>query len=54
MDWKMRHKAECAPVERWLDENGEHEADGNGNGNGNANEEMVGNVDYEGNAMDES
>ncbi|KAH7857134.1 hypothetical protein Vadar_009362 [Vaccinium darrowii] len=55
MDWKMRHKAECAPVERWLDENGEHEADGgHGNGNGNANVEMEGNVDYEGNAMDES
>ncbi|CAJ2668071.1 unnamed protein product [Trifolium pratense] len=24
LDWKFRHKAECAPVERWLDEEGEH------------------------------
>lgn len=23
LDWKFRHKAECAPVERWLDEDGE-------------------------------
>ncbi|PPS19664.1 hypothetical protein GOBAR_AA00909 [Gossypium barbadense] len=22
LDWKLRHKAECAPVERWLDEEG--------------------------------
>lgn len=29
LDWKLRHKAECAPVERWLDEDGEAvEADG--------------------------
>ncbi|KAE8707286.1 F-box protein [Hibiscus syriacus] len=28
LDWKLRHKSECAPVERWLDE----EADG-GDGN---------------------
>lgn len=26
LDWKMRHKAECAPVERWLDEDGEDNA----------------------------
>ncbi|OMO60484.1 Zinc finger, MYND-type [Corchorus capsularis] len=29
LDWKLRHKAECAPVERWLDEEGEA---GEGNG----------------------
>ncbi|KAE8698912.1 F-box protein [Hibiscus syriacus] len=23
LDWKLRHKAECAPVERWLDEEGD-------------------------------
>nr|KYP52940.1 F-box protein At1g67340 family [Cajanus cajan] len=23
LDWKFRHKKECAPVERWLDEDGE-------------------------------
>lgn len=23
LDWKLRHKAECAPVERWLDEEAE-------------------------------
>lgn len=28
LDWKMRHKAECTPVERWIDEDGEN--DGNG------------------------
>ncbi|KAJ1410653.1 Zinc finger, MYND-type [Sesbania bispinosa] len=35
LDWKFRHKAECAPVERWLDEDGEHavgEDDGGVNG----------------------
>ncbi|XVE85322.1 hypothetical protein DITRI_Ditri17bG0082400 [Diplodiscus trichospermus] len=25
LDWKLRHKAECAPVERWLDEDGNAE-----------------------------
>ncbi|KAE9610488.1 hypothetical protein Lal_00029729 [Lupinus albus] len=29
LDWKFRHKAECAPVDRWLDEEGE-EVDGDG------------------------
>ena len=29
LDWKMRHKAECVPMVRWLGENGDHEADGN-------------------------
>ncbi|GFS33865.1 HCP-like superfamily protein with MYND-type zinc finger [Actinidia rufa] len=29
LDWKMRHKAECAPMVRLLGENGNHEADGN-------------------------
>lgn len=23
LDWKMRHKEECSPVERWVDEDGE-------------------------------
>jgi hypothetical protein len=35
LDWKMRHKASCTPVERW------HEEEGNGNGqvaNGNGND----------------
>ncbi|KAJ1407349.1 Zinc finger, MYND-type [Sesbania bispinosa] len=27
LDWKFRHKAECAPVEQWLDEDGEDAAD---------------------------
>lgn len=43
LDWKMRHKAECAPMERWVEENGD--------GNGNANGEMEVNDEYEGNAM---
>ncbi|XP_061338716.1 F-box protein At1g67340-like isoform X2 [Gastrolobium bilobum] len=29
LDWKFRHKTDCAPVERWLDEEGE---DGGGEG----------------------
>ncbi|KAK7246994.1 hypothetical protein RIF29_41869 [Crotalaria pallida] len=33
LDWKSRHKAECAPVERWLDEEGE-ENDGEVDGDG--------------------
>ncbi|XP_038893304.1 F-box protein At1g67340 [Benincasa hispida] len=28
LDWKLRHKMDCAPVERWLDENGDGGADG--------------------------
>ncbi|CAA3029987.1 F-box At1g67340 [Olea europaea subsp. europaea] len=28
LDWKLRHKAECATVERWLDDGGEIEANG--------------------------
>ncbi|KAL4638621.1 hypothetical protein ACB092_03G159700 [Castanea dentata] len=32
LDWKMKHKAECTPTERWVDEDGD--GDGNGNGNG--------------------
>lgn len=31
LDWKLRHKAECAPVERWVDEEGE-DVDGGVNG----------------------
>ncbi|GFZ21141.1 HCP-like superfamily protein with MYND-type zinc finger [Actinidia rufa] len=36
LDWKMRHKAECAPldVERWVDEDEEHELNGNGDFHG--------------------
>ncbi|XP_030498261.2 F-box protein At1g67340 [Cannabis sativa] len=33
LDWKLRHKAECAPVERWVDEDGEI-PDGDGAVNG--------------------
>ncbi|PON50665.1 Eukaryotic elongation factor 2 kinase [Parasponia andersonii] len=31
LDWKLRHKVECTPVERWLDEDGDgdaHDVDG--------------------------
>ncbi|KAA8533311.1 hypothetical protein F0562_033156 [Nyssa sinensis] len=31
LDWKMRHKAECAPLERWLDDDGDDNANGDGN-----------------------
>ncbi|GAU23494.1 hypothetical protein TSUD_81760 [Trifolium subterraneum] len=31
LDWKFRHKAECAPVERWLDEDGEDDGEDDGN-----------------------
>lgn len=27
LDWKLRHKMDCAPVERWLDDNGDGGAD---------------------------
>ncbi|XP_058735884.1 F-box protein At1g67340-like [Vicia villosa] len=27
LDWKFRHKAECAPVERWLDDDGEDDGE---------------------------
>ncbi|KAE8724546.1 F-box protein [Hibiscus syriacus] len=38
LDWKLRHKAECAPAERWLDE----EADGgDGNGGVDGNEDVI-------------
>lgn len=46
LDWKMRHKAECAPLERWLDGNGGE--DGNGNANGNENGDVDANGDYNG------
>ncbi|XP_011020756.1 PREDICTED: F-box protein At1g67340-like [Populus euphratica] len=32
LDWKLRHKEECAPVERWVDEDGEGGADGDDGG----------------------
>ncbi|KAK4377027.1 hypothetical protein RND71_003323 [Anisodus tanguticus] len=44
LDWKMRHKAECTPVERWIDEDGENDANGNGEigfDNGNDDQNMV-------------
>ncbi|KAL6983907.1 hypothetical protein U1Q18_017277 [Sarracenia purpurea var. burkii] len=37
LDWKTRHKAECAPMERWLEENGDHGGNGNVDDDGNAN-----------------
>ncbi|XP_058194654.1 F-box protein At1g67340-like [Rhododendron vialii] len=46
LDWKMRHKAECAPLERWLDGNGDE--DGNGNADGNENGDVDANGDYDG------
>ncbi|XP_060214189.1 F-box protein At1g67340 [Lycium barbarum] len=30
LDWKMRHKAECTPVERWIEDDGENHGNGNG------------------------
>lgn len=33
LDWKFRHKVECAPVERWLDDDGE-DAAGEDDGDG--------------------
>ncbi|CAK8567168.1 unnamed protein product [Lathyrus sativus] len=38
LDWKFRHKAECAPVERWLNAEGENVA---GDGDGGVNVEEV-------------
>lgn len=32
LDWKLRHKAECAPAERWLDEEGDGDVNGAGQG----------------------
>lgn len=52
LDWKMRHKAECTPVERWIDEDGEnHEENGHGNGNGDGG--VNGGVEEEDNANEE-
>ncbi|KAL2543467.1 F-box protein [Abeliophyllum distichum] len=39
LDWKLRHKVECAAAERWLDDGGEIEANGI-DGNGYAEEAM--------------
>ncbi|QCE13094.1 hypothetical protein DEO72_LG11g87 [Vigna unguiculata] len=36
LDWKFRHKAECAPVERWLNDDGEEVAGEDGVGGGDA------------------
>ncbi|CAA2975921.1 F-box protein At1g67340 [Olea europaea var. sylvestris] len=30
LDWKLRHKVECSPVERWAEEEGENEPNVNG------------------------
>ncbi|KAL4318282.1 hypothetical protein GQ457_18G022630 [Hibiscus cannabinus] len=38
LDWKLRHKAECAPVERWLDAEGDG---GQGNEAVNGNEDVI-------------
>ncbi|CAI0381172.1 unnamed protein product [Linum tenue] len=35
LDWKLRHKAECAPVERWVEEDGEGMDVDGGGGEGN-------------------
>ncbi|KAI3426801.1 uncharacterized protein J3R85_009674 [Psidium guajava] len=32
LDWKLRHKAECTPVERWVDEDVDGEGEGDGEG----------------------
>ncbi|KAG8365884.1 hypothetical protein BUALT_Bualt17G0018400 [Buddleja alternifolia] len=38
LDWKLRHKMQCAPAERWADGNGVNGGNGNGNnGYGDAN-----------------
>ncbi|KAK4402642.1 F-box protein [Sesamum angolense] len=38
LDWKLRHKVECAPVERWADGDGNNDGNDYLNGNGNGNE----------------
>ncbi|KAH7570499.1 hypothetical protein ACOSP7_018693 [Xanthoceras sorbifolium] len=49
LDWKLRHKAECAPAERWLDEDGEADVNGNGDdievergGEGDGDDDVIG------------
>ncbi|KAL0447256.1 UNVERIFIED_CONTAM: F-box protein [Sesamum latifolium] len=34
LDWKLRHKVECTPAERWADEDGENEGNDMVNGEG--------------------
>ena len=41
LDWKFRHKAECAPVERWLDEDGDDVGDDDGGVDGDGDVVMV-------------
>ncbi|KAJ8547713.1 hypothetical protein K7X08_011299 [Anisodus acutangulus] len=42
LDWKMRHKAECTPVERWIDEDGQNDGNGEfGFDNGDDDQNMV-------------
>ncbi|KAK6116598.1 hypothetical protein DH2020_049704 [Rehmannia glutinosa] len=40
LDWKLRHKVECTPVERWADEDGENDGNGDDVLNGNEDEVM--------------
>ncbi|KAF7813602.1 F-box protein [Senna tora] len=41
LDWKFRHKAECVPVERWANEEGDEAAGENDDGGGNGDGEMA-------------
>ncbi|KAJ7010074.1 hypothetical protein D5086_000515 [Populus alba] len=41
LDWKLRHKEDCAPVERWVDEDGEGGDDAGGVGGGDGDDVMV-------------
>ncbi|KAL0385355.1 UNVERIFIED_CONTAM: F-box protein [Sesamum radiatum] len=52
LDWKLRHKVECAPVERWADGDGNNDGNDflNGNGNGNINND---NNDVNGNVNED-
>lgn len=37
LDWKLRHKAECVHVDRWLHDDGDGGVDGDGDGDANGN-----------------
>ncbi|KAL7135089.1 hypothetical protein ABFS83_11G069900 [Erythranthe nasuta] len=54
LDWKMRHKMECAPVGRWADEDGEFDGNGFFNGNVNNNVDDVNGNANEDDVMEES
>lgn len=47
LDWKLRHKAECTPVERWVDD----DVDGDGDGDGGEHDGVAG---LNGDVMEES